>query len=175
MGKLFFTSDLHLGHRNAINHTNRPFEDIEEMNETLIRNINRTVGPNDTLYILGDCSYRIGRDKTAELLRQIHCRDLHLVKGNHDKDLSDCGIFTEIADYKELKGPDNRWLILFHYPITDWNGVRHGSLHLHGHIHSVGSDYNLENFANQNWKYDVGVDANGFRPVSLDEIVALMR
>ena len=33
---IWFTSDLHLGHRSVLNFCERPFETVEEMNETLI-------------------------------------------------------------------------------------------------------------------------------------------
>ena len=51
---IWFTSDLHLGHRAAISMCERPFETVEEMNEILIRNFNSCVKKNDTVYILGD-------------------------------------------------------------------------------------------------------------------------
>lgn len=175
MGDLFFTSDLHLGHINAISLCDRPFSDVQEMNERLIENINNTVNENDTLYILGDVSFRNKADDTAEILRRIHCKNLYLVKGNHDKDLSKYGIFKEIADYKEIRVPQKHKLVLFHYPITDWSGMYRGSVHLHGHIHSRGKDYNINNLMSGRLQYDVGVDANDFRPVNIDEIFALMK
>ena len=51
---IYFTSDLHLGHRGIIEMQNRPFENIQEMNQVLIRNYNAVVHKNDTVYILGD-------------------------------------------------------------------------------------------------------------------------
>ena len=60
----YFTSDLHLGHRNIIRLCNRPFATIEEMDETLIRNWNAKVTNGDTVYILGDLLFR--NEKPAE-------------------------------------------------------------------------------------------------------------
>ena len=51
---IYFTSDLHLGHRGIITMRNRPFANVEEMNRTLITNFNAIVHKNDTVYILGD-------------------------------------------------------------------------------------------------------------------------
>lgn len=174
MGEIFFTSDLHLGHEAIIKICKRPFRDVDEMNIALIENINKKVLANDILYILGDCSFRISSEETANLLRKINCKNLYLIKGNHDKDLSKYGVFNEIADYKELK-IEKRKLILFHYPISDWRGMYHNSIHLHGHIHTIGNGYNLDNISNGRKQYDVGVDANCFRPVSIDEIFEKMK
>lgn len=171
---LFFTSDLHLGHEAIIEMTARPFASVEEMNAVLIDNINETVSANDTLFILGDFSCRIRRDESIELLERIACRSIHLVKGNHDKDFSKFGVFKSIRDYRELRyGAEKRRFVLFHYPIASWAGMRGGSIHLHGHIHSGGDILNKRNFENGFFRYDVGVDANGYRPVSIDQILEL--
>ena len=51
----------------------------------------------------------------------------------------------------------------------DWEGLGHGSIHLHGHIHAPAA-YNEWNRANRVLRFDVGVDANGYLPVSLGQV-----
>ena len=121
-----------------------------------------------------------------ELRCKISCTRVHLIKGNHDRDYSNDGFFSTVQDYKELKTEYGKF-ILFHYPIMEWNASHYGSVHLHGHIHSTG-EYNTTNRSRRYRDrfedghavkdpelglriYDVGVDANGYRPVSLQEIV----
>ena len=58
---------------------------------------------------------------------------------------------------------------LMHYPMMSWPKSHHGSLHLHGHIHSKG-DYNLQQKNEGILRYDVGVDANNFCPVSIGQV-----
>ncbi|MBR1757353.1 MAG: metallophosphoesterase family protein [Lachnospiraceae bacterium] len=187
---LFFTSDLHLGHENAIAFTDRPFANVEEMNDCLIQNINETVGVKDELWILGDFAYKTSREDVRRFRDQIRCRQVHLVTGNHDKDYSGDRIFQSVQSYKELKTDYGRF-ILFHYPLVEWNAAHYGAVHLHGHIHSTGS-YNAENLQKKYcdrfpWGhksgieglglriYDVGVDANAYKPISLERLVDLMK
>ena len=186
---IFFSSDLHLGHANAIEFTKRPFASIDEMDQVLIDNINQTVQANDELWVLGDFLYKKSREDVRDYRRQINCRNVHLVYGNHDKDYSQDHIFQSVQHYKELKTEFGRF-ILFHYPILEWNAAHYGSVHLHGHIHSTG-EYNADNLQKKladrfpaghtpkngdlNLRiFDVGVDANEFRPISLTQIAALM-
>lgn len=96
--------------------------------------------------------------------------------------------FQSFQSYKELKteyGP----FILFHYPILEWNVAHYGSVHLHGHIHSSG-EYNAKNqmlkyedrFTGAHTPrrdlnlriYDVGVDVNGYSPVSIEKIAEFL-
>lgn len=57
---IYFTADTHFGHENIIRFCNRPFPDLETMNETLIENWNQRVCSNDTIYIIGDLFFRCG-------------------------------------------------------------------------------------------------------------------
>ena len=167
---LFFTSDLHFGHENVIRFNDRPFESAEHMNEQLIKNINSTVSVSDELYILGDFSYKISQEEAIELAQKINCPQIHLIRGNHDKRFENTHVFSSISDYKEIK-VEGLKIVLFHYPISSWNGAHHNSLHLHGHIHSEGNDYNMCSVLQGIRRWDVGVDANKYHPVSLDEIL----
>lgn len=58
---------------------------------------------------------------------------------------------------------------LMHYPMMSWTKSHHGSLYLHGHIHSKG-DYNLQQKKEGILRYDVGVDANNYYPVSIEQV-----
>lgn len=51
-----------------------------------------------------------------------------------------------------------------------WDKARRGAIMLHGHIHSD-PIYNRENIKAGIRRFDVGVDANGYKPVSLDTVV----
>ncbi len=186
---IYFTSDIHLGHERAIEHNDRPFATIEEMNDALINNINDTVGEKDELWILGDFAFKVKRDEVREFRDRIKCKHVHLVNGNHDKNYSNDGIFETVQDYKKLKTQYGKF-ILFHYPILEWNAGHYGTVHLHGHIHSRG-EYNAENLKKKYCDrfpkghlvknkelglriYDVGVDANNYKPISVDEIAQIM-
>lgn len=64
---IYFTSDLHFGHRNVIRFDNRPFSSVEEMDAALIERWNQKVSNEDAVYVLGDLSWH-GDQKTCEIL-----------------------------------------------------------------------------------------------------------
>ena len=171
---IYFSSDLHIWHKNAIVYTNRPFETVEEMNAKLVKSWNRTVHQNDEIYILGDVTMvRPGR--AMEIISRLKGRK-YLLMGNHDYfarqkqfDPAACGI-EWVQMYYELHW-QNRTFVLCHYPFVAWNKDSHGSYNLHGHLHSP-VEYNLANRENGRRQFDVGVDANDFKPVCIEEIVA---
>ena len=168
---IWFTSDLHLGHGAAINMCERPFETVEEMNETLIRNFNSCVKKNDTVYILGDIAHRTPVDVVNQGIARLNGKKV-LCKGNHDKRYN-AELFAGIYDFLEISTHGVN-LSLMHYPMMSWPKSRHGSLHLHGHIHSKG-DYNLQQKKEGILRYDVGVDVNGYYPVSIEQVKEFCR
>ncbi len=90
---IYFISDTHFGHRNIVRY--RPFNDIEEMDNTLINNWNSTVHENDEVYILGDFIYKSDKH-CSYYLRQLAGKK-HLIVGNHDKKWMACG--SNLSDY----------------------------------------------------------------------------
>ena len=169
---IWFTSDLHLGHARVLEFTDRPWGTLEAMHEALLGSINARVDADDELYVLGDFSFKATREEAMAFRSQINCEHVHLVPGNHDKDWSVpefAGTFILEPPIKVIKdGPQK--IVLSHYPMADWQSMRHGSWHLHGHIHSADTAYNEANRMQGLLRYDVGADANGYCPVSLDQV-----
>lgn len=168
---IYFTSDLHLGHQNIIKLTNRPFDSVEQMNETLIKLWNQTVSKKDIVYILGDFFFKTPLEKTHEIIKSLHGRKI-LIKGNHDMKYDE-ELFEEICDFKVLKY-NKQIFVLMHYPLLEWPHFYRGAIHLHGHQHNP-SDYNKYMKEQGIKRYDVGVDANMYKPVSIDEIIEFMK
>ena len=78
---VFFIADTHFGHKNVLKLCNRPFETIEQMNETFIENWNRRVTGRDSIYVIGDLFFRC--EDPESILRRLHGKK-HLIVGNHD-------------------------------------------------------------------------------------------
>ncbi len=165
---IYLTSDTHFGHENIIRYVDRPFDTVEEMDQTIIDNINKTVDPEDTLYILGDFTMGGSYSKCMKYREQLNCKHIHLILGNHDKrkifDSYKPPIFESVKDYDEIK-----FCCLSHYPFMSWSSKDYGSIMCHGHIHSS-CRYNEINRWQNIRRYDVGVDANKYTPVSIDSI-----
>lgn len=165
---IYFTSDLHYGHANIISLCNRPFRNVNEMNQVLINNWNKVVTKNDTVYILGDIAHRVPVEKVNEFINQLNGKKI-LVKGNHDEDYDE-NLFEEICDFKEIKYHKVHFSLM-HYPLLEWPGYYSGAICLHGHQHN-NAKYNEEMKKEGILRYDVGVDANEFTPVSIEEIMS---
>lgn len=169
---IWFTSDTHFGHDKVLEFADRPWRSMDAMVRDMVANINARVALNDELYILGDYSYKMSVADAYDLRKRILCKKVHLVPGNHDKDWTQpavAGAFIVEPPICVLK-VDGLKLVLSHFPMADWQSMSHGSWHLHGHIHGSRDGYNLMNLKQGLLRYDVGVDANAYTPVSLDEL-----
>lgn len=167
MTKTFFTSDLHFWHTNVIQFCNRPYGSVEHMNAELIKNWNTVVGERDHVWMLGDFSFGT-YEQTAEILDNLKGIK-HLIVGNHDRKGRADKLFNrdwnkwfvDTHDYFRLK-VDGYKFVLCHFPFASWE---RGYINLHGHLHS------LKGYQNKWMQYDVGVDANNYTPILLDDVV----
>lgn len=188
--KVWFTSDLHLGHGNIIKFCGRPFmtpeeeaevrkdprgkfrlsaETVQRHDEGLIENINGCVDEKDILWILGDFCMG-GLTEATDYRNQIKCRHVHLVWGNHDRRAVG-SVFSSTIE-QGLISVAGQKIFLNHYPMRSWDASFHGSWHLYGHVHANLQDDDAAN----DWMLtrEVGVDANDYRPVSFEEIATFM-
>jgi calcineurin-like phosphoesterase family protein len=163
---IWFTSDLHFGHSNIIKYCERPFKDAEEMNKALIKNWNARVAADDTVYVLGDFSF-MPPGPTKGILQGLKGKK-HLVAGNHDSNrVRGLEEWESVQDYLEV-GLHGKFFVMMHYPIESWNKHLRGSVHLHGHTHGSDRHGGMEPRRN---RFDVGIDAWNYQPVSIDEIL----
>ena len=159
---IFFTSDTHFGHGGALGLYRRPFASVAAMNEGLVERWNQTVGPEDTVWHLGDFAIRQRPTVVAGLLARLNGRK-HLVAGNNDPpETRELEGWESVQSYLEME-VDGVSLVLCHYPFRSWRGMGKGWVNLHGHSHGK--------LKPQSRQFDVGVDVWGFRPVMLDEIL----
>jgi calcineurin-like phosphoesterase family protein len=165
----WFTADMHFGHANIIRLCNRPFSDVNEMNEMLVANFNALVRPNDKVFFLGDIAFKDRADKYLPRLNGYKV----LIEGNHDVKYNQ-SLFDEICQIREeninTRGRAYRF-VMCHYPMLEWPGYYKGAIHLHGHQHNK-PEYNERMRSEKLLRYDVGVDANNFFPVSAEQIIS---
>ena len=171
MNKLWFTSDLHFYHKsiNRFCPNTRTGQNALEMNEDLINTWNEQVADEDEVYILGDVSFS-GHDRARLCLERLKGKK-HIILGNHDKIKIYQGmrdILESVEYYKTLK-LEGRKVILFHYPIFEWDAMSHGSFHLHGHTH--GLDINM----GEGRYLDVGIDTRpDYKLYSWEEVKSIL-
>jgi calcineurin-like phosphoesterase family protein len=150
--KVFFTADLHLGHRNIIGYCNRPFSTGEEMDQAIIWSINKTVAQEDVLYIIGDFCHKGGH--AAYYREQIVCNHVHIILGNHDEPSKFTSGFSSVSDQKMILYT-NQKIFMCHYPMRSWSGSYRKSWMLYGHVHGR---LNREDVVSGSLTLDVGVD-----------------
>lgn len=188
---IYYTSDLHLGNSNIIKYEHRPWKTVEEMDAGLIGNWNQVVGRDDDVYVLGDFCFA-GATKAIQYLECLNGHK-HLIRGNHDKFMRQQKfkdyVLAKEHDYFFATPRSHLWqhaplikddgyykhmndgeleVILCHFPILYWDGMDdRGTIHLYGHMHSRPGMQHPHPDA-----YNVGVDVNNYRPVTLAQLMA---
>lgn len=143
MSKIYVVSDTHFEHKNIIKFTDkhgevirkhpdgRPWNDVNEHDEYLVRCWNETVTPEDHVYHLGDFAI----NKLGLRFGQRLMGHKRLVRGNHD--ICDTKAYIE-AGFKEIYGVrvfEKHGFILSHIPLHPAS-IKEGWVNVHGHLHS---------------------------------------
>ena len=190
--QIFFTSDWHIGHENSIKFDNRPYKNLDEMHTALIKNYNNNVPVDGVCYFLGDIATH-SSELTKSVISQLNGIKI-LILGNHDKGSQACynmgfdvvlnnamimiakehvtmshcplrGLFREDTSTMQGHVPGELWHGETRHP--DFSIQNYGQFHLSGHIHSPNGGKSTKILGRQ---YDVGVPANKYTPVHINEI-----
>ena len=192
----FFTADLHLGHARLLELSparGAAFTSVEHMDTALIDNWNAVVGPEDTVWVLGDVDMH-GKEPTLAMVERLHGTKI-LVCGNHDacwggarggwrrREAYLAAGFTAVLDFAVTtlppphpQAPATR-VLLSHFPYAGDSGETDRYEHfrlrdegiplLHGHVHE---SYRHSRSRRGTWGVNVGVDVWDYRPVSEDAL-----
>lgn len=156
MSDVFFTSDLHLGHK--LTARERGFSSVEDHDKTIIENINNIVGKRAKLFILGDVCLT---KQSFELLKEMQGVK-ELICGNHDNYSTPryAEHFVKIHGFRRYK---NFWLS--HCPVHPQEMYRvKGNIHGHIHKNTDSPELPLPYF-------NVNVEFHNMKPVSLEMIL----
>lgn len=171
---IYFTSDLHLGHNKDFVYEVRGFNDIIQMEETIIKNWNNIITPEDTVYILGDLMLG-DTDHGIEIVNQLNGKKVIIV-GNHDTDTR-LALYEEKLQNIEFIAHAHRMkygkaiFYLSHYPTLTSNfddqiaWAKH-LINLFGHTHQTNKFFN-----DNPYMYHVGMDTHNCTPISIDKII----
>lgn len=156
---VYFWSDTHFGHKNIIRYSNRPFPDVQSMNNSMLANYKATVTKDDIVIFGGDISFMTD-DMMNEILHQMPGHKVWIV-GNHDMDRKGNLAklhFNERHSCLVIDQPEFQ-LLVTHYPLSE---VPEGCINVHGHIH--------DKLANP-WNVNICVEHTNYAPMLLAQVV----
>jgi calcineurin-like phosphoesterase family protein len=172
MPNIWVTSDTHFNHQNIFNFRDsegfkvRPFDSVEEMNQTMIDNWNSVVRQGDKVYHLGDVFFG-SKDAFKSLWPKLN-GSKRLIVGNHDDIpfMSSGGFFQKVQMWRIFR----EWNIsMSHVPMHNSTFYNYKedrpSLNVHGHIHN--------NPSPPGPYHCVCVEQTNYTPVNIEELAVL--
>ena len=184
----WFSSDWHLGHRVTLTKGERPFDSLEEMDATIIKNMTTIPKKGDILYFLGDIGWK--NDSVYEIIKKLSKNGIQFIwiAGNHDDKLikqmysfvKQCSKKNAIYSIFETKLTDENFehyhTTLCHYPMMSWNRSHYGAFQLFGHHHKTAlSIEGATDFEKQGKRLNVCCEFFDFKPVSEIEVINIMK
>lgn len=160
--KIFLIGDCHFGHRNIIKYCNRPFDNVEEMTEGLIKNWNSVVGKNDIVYVVGDFAL-CGKTKIIEISKRLNGRK-RLIIGNHDQ--ASVNTYREAGFEFVYNHPIvlDEFYVVSHEPMVGFSpNMPFANIFAHVHDNPAYTDYSEQSFC-------VSVERIAYTPIDFEEV-----
>ena len=174
MGNIYFTSDLHLGHNRDFIFGPRGFTNVQDHDETIIRNWNALIQPDDVVYILGDIMLNDNVKGVRNFNRLNGTK--YIILGNHDtkdrREIYKTQLFNTtvlgVAITIKIAGYNFH---LSHYPCITANldsdkPLKQKTINLFGHTHQQ-----INSYADYDAMYHVGLDSHDNEPVEINDVI----
>lgn len=191
--KVYFTSDLHLGHQRDFVWKARGYYSPKDHTQSIINGINQHVRESDMLFMTGDLCLNSSKEDVDQYLDSIVCKNILCLWGNHNNPheksiynptkqriVNDFRVkeaypikyknMTYLGHYFETS-VNGQFIVLFHYPLISWNHSGKGSWAIVGHEHGGLTESRPDH---TNGKLlDVGWDLYK-KPLSFNEVKEIM-
>lgn len=177
MSEIWLSSDYHFQHNREFIYKPRGFENVDEMNETIIANHNDVVREDDDIYLLGDLMLG-GPDKMEtglEMIRALKGR-LHLIRGNHDTDKR-WEAYSKLPNVVEQQNAIYLNYHKYHFYMSHYGSLTNNNdydkplqarlLNLCGHSHTKEKWQDLD----KGYIYHCELDAHNNYPISINNII----
>ena len=169
----YFTSDWHLGHKRIIELSERPFSSLNEMKLSLLDNTLSILKKDDTLFMLGDFSFK--KEETEYALSALKDAGIHFfwVLGNHDEKNAKEKYknFCEKISSGYFFSRDGYRIFLSHFPHLFWNESQKNSWSLFGHVHIHSPEMEaMKQLSFSKKMMNVNCELHNYKPVSLEEV-----
>jgi len=169
---IFLTADWHVGHANVIAYDRRPFRDVGEMLDALVRNYREVVTVSDSVLFLGDMFFKASKSEALSIMSSLPGQK-SLILGNHDRHSKtwyrDVG-FDVVLDYAIATDARIGDVLFVHDPLHAVRCREPYQAVVHGHKHSVGPQMRGAGSG----LVEVSVTAWDYRPAMFDDVVDLL-
>lgn len=178
MSQIYYVSDYHFFHELALKRSrSKYFNNVDEMNEEIIKKHNNKVKVDDHVYILGDiivCEEQDLEEKLKMTVGRLKGH-LHLILGNHDYKFRNNPVFLncfETVEESKLIRDNNKWVQLCHYPILLWYRKNKGAYHVFGHMHDDSFTREFHIIKKEKNVFNACVEINNFEPCTIGDLIS---
>lgn len=167
--KIFVTSNQQFGRKGAIKEYKRPFDDVEDMNISLVDAWNSVVSDGDIVYVLGNFAWD---PETLEVVVSELNGNIIVMSGEYDKATQEVADMQSIVDIDYLHNTIEEYpegnAIMSYWPLSEWHGKQKGAYSIIGY---PGEKYKTNHRTNV---INCACDFWDFKPIEVSKIMQLL-